>query len=115
MAADDYIRRATVLRVVDGDTLDVEVDLGFDISHKMRLRLDGIDAPERYTAGGKIATNWLLERLTSRVQIVIKTKKDKQEKFGRYLAEVFLLGDSVSLNAQMMQADLAKEYHGGKR
>lgn len=110
-----YEYGASVIRVVDGDTVDLRVDLGLDVNINMRVRLAGIDAPERGKPGGTEATNWLSERLTTRVQIVIKTKKDKKEKFGRYLAEIYLLGDTISVNQKMIEAGMAKPYDGGKR
>lgn len=110
-----YEYRSTVLRVVDGDTIDCRVDLGFDVGMDMRLRLAGLDAPERNTESGRIASLWLADRLHAGTEIVVKTQKDRREKFGRYLAEVFLLGDTISINQTMLDAGLAKPYDGGKR
>lgn len=110
-----YEYRATVIRVVDGDTVDLRVDLGFDVALNQRYRLSGIDAPERGKAGGTEATAWLTEKLSTRAEIIVKTSKDSREKYGRYLAEIYLLGDATSLNQQMIEAGHARAYDGGKR
>jgi micrococcal nuclease len=110
-----YEYRATVLRVVDGDTIDCRADLGFDVGMDMRLRLAGIDAPEMSTEAGKAASRWLADKLHAGTEIIIKTQKDRREKFGRYLAEVFLPGDAISVNQAMVDAGMAKRYDGGKR
>lgn len=110
-----YEYRATVIRVIDGDTVDLRVDLGFDAALNMRVRLTGLDAPERGKSGGTEATAWLTEKLKTRAEIIIKTSKDSREKYGRYLAEIYLLGDAVSVNRQMIEAGHASPYDGGKR
>lgn len=110
-----YEYRATVIRVVDGDTVDLRVDAGFGMGLNDRFRLAGIDAPERGKPGGTEATAWLTEKLNTRAEVIIKTSKDSREKYGRYLAEIFLLGDATSLNHQMIQVGHATAYEGGKR
>jgi len=109
-----YEYRAFVLRVVDGDTIDVETDLGFSVVLAQRLRLAGINAPEVKGAErekGLETAAWLRNRIEGR-EVVIRTIQDKQEKYGRYLAEVFLVGVDVSLNQEMVQLGLAKLYGG---
>lgn len=110
-----YEYRATVIKVVDGDTIDVRADLGFDVHVSMRLRLAGIDAPERNTEAGKMAALWLSDRLPAGMEIIIRTQKDRREKFGRYLAEVMTGAGEVTLNEMMVANGLAKPYGGGKR
>lgn len=110
-----YQYRATVLRVVDGDTIDVRTDLGFDVGMDMRLRLAGIDAPERNTEAGKIAALWLADRLPVGADVTIATTKDRREKYGRYLADVLVPGEGQTVNRMMVSLELAKPYHGGKR
>lgn len=110
-----YEYRATVIRVVDGDTVDLRVDLGFEVTYTDRYRLSGIDAPERGKPGGAEATAWLTEKISTRAEIIIKTDKDKRESFRRYLAEIYLPGDWASLNQQMIEAGHATAYQGGKR
>lgn len=110
-----YEYRATVIRVVDGDTVDLSVDIGFDVNINLRVRLAGIDAPERGKPGGAEATAWLTEKLRPRVNVLVKTEKDKREKYGRYLATIYLLGDVTHINQQMIEAGHALSYDGGKR
>lgn len=81
----------------------------------MRLRLSGIDAPERGTPAGTEATLWMCNKLSPHTEIIVKTEKDRREKFGRFLAEVYLPGDVTHLNAQMIEAGHAVAYGGGKR
>lgn len=110
-----YIRNATINRVVDGDTVDLQVDLGCDIRLDMRCRLDGINAPEKNTAAGKASKAWVEKTLPVGSDVVVQTVKDKKEKYGRYLAVVFLPDESVSINDQMIAQGLAKAYYGEAR
>ena len=106
---------ATVLKVIDGDTVDLDVDLGFDVHAKMRFRLAGIDAPELRTAEGKTARNWLVLNLAVGREVVVCTEKDRKEKYGRYLATIFPVDGSMSINDKMVEAGHAKKYAGGSR
>ncbi len=119
-----YEYRAIVTKVYDGDTITVEIDLGFNAWQKgIDLRLYGINAPEvrlgrRTTAADKKrglkARDWLLEQILGK-QVILRTYRDKKGKFGRYLAEVYpadvALG-TTSYNAQLVDLGLAewKEY-----
>lgn len=111
---DQYVRKATVLGVVDGDTLDVSLDLGFDIGYKLRVRLYGIDTPERGKPGAAEATAWLKDKLPVGKQVTLQTVKDKKEKYGRYLATV-LSDSNISINDQLVAAHLAVPYFGGAK
>ena len=113
--AELYEYHATILKVVDGDTIDARMDLGLEVSVTTRLRLAGIDAPERNTEAGKMAALWLSDRLPVGSVVTIRTQKDKREKFGRYLAEVVVDGSAQTLNEAMLGIGLAKPYSGGKR
>jgi micrococcal nuclease len=110
-----YEYNCEILRVVDGDTVDVSIDLGFDISYKSRVRLYGIDTPESRTrdkdekARGLMSKEYLIDEL-SKGQVVIKTHKDKKGKFGRVLGEMYV-GDS-NVNMMMVDDFLAVEYKG---
>lgn len=113
--SDTYVRHATVRKVVDADTVDLLVDLGCDVAHKMRCRLNGVNAPEKNTPEGKAAIVWMKEQLPIGNAVVVQTIKDKKEKYGRYLADVYLPGQEVSLNETLMSNGFAKEYHGEAR
>jgi micrococcal nuclease len=115
----NWIYNAEVKRVVDGDTVDVLVDVGFGVTmgttrKPLRLRLIGIDAPETRTRdldekkAGLNTKAWLHEKVAGK-SIVIKTSKGSG-KYGRWLAEIFLPGEEISLNQQMLDLGLADEY-----
>ena len=104
---------------MDGDTIDVDIDLGFDISFSSRVRLAGIDTPESRTtdkmekALGLEAKAYLKHEIDAAKTVVIKTEKmDSSEKYGRILGWVFLDGATVSLNEKMIQDGHAWGYMG---
>ena len=106
-----------VTKVVDGDTIDVIIDMGFDIMYKSRVRLFGIDTPESRTRNkdekvrGLLAKKYLQEALKAGKTLSIKTYKDNETgKFGRILGDVFIDGKSV--NAQMVKDFMAVPYTG---
>ena len=106
-------------KVVDGDTIDVDIDLGFDISFSSRVRLAGIDTPESRTtdkaekALGLEAKEYLKSKLKDAKSIVIKTEKmDSSEKYGRILGWIFVDGQDVSVNQQMINDGYAWGYLG---
>ena len=106
-----------VTKVVDGDTIDVIIDMGFDIMYKSRVRLFGIDTPESRTRNldekkrGLLAKKYLQEALKAGNSLSIKTYKDNETgKFGRILGDVFIDGKSV--NAQMVKDFMAVPYYG---
>jgi micrococcal nuclease len=112
-----YVKKVT--KVVDGDTIDVEIDLGFDISFSSRVRLAGIDTPESRTADkmekalGLEAKDYLKKQIESAKTVVIKTEKmDSSEKYGRILGWVFLDGSEVSMNEKMIEDGHAWGYLG---
>lgn len=105
-----YNYMAKVVKVVDGDTIDVEIDLGFDIWHKIRLRLAHIDAYEKSTDIGKEAAEFLKVLLEG---FFVEIYTEKTDKYGRYLATVVLNG--VNLNDQLISKGYAVPYEGGKR
>ncbi len=112
-----YEYNCTVERVVDGDTIDVVLDLGFDILYKSRVRLYGIDTPESRTrdkdekARGKMAGAFLEEAIEDGEKVVIQTKlKDSRGKFGRILGDVIV--DDININQLMVKCHLAVAYHG---
>lgn len=113
-----YEYKAVVTRVVDGDTVDCSIDLGFDIQISQRVRLLGIDAPESRTTDlmekveGLKVKQWLTKKITGQ-EIKIQTQYDSRGKFGRVLGTLFLEG--VNLNAHMLQEGMVQPYIGGKR
>ena len=105
----DYVYKATVLNIVDGDTVDLEVDLGFNITMKDRFRLYGINAPEVRGAEkleGRKSTEWLTAQLKDQ-DLIIKTEKDKRGKFGRWLCTLYV--NSKDLNLKMVEEGFAKK------
>lgn len=111
-----------VLEVVDGDTIDVEIDLGFDISFTSRVRLAGIDTPESRTKDlaekklGLEAKEYLKHKLEGATHIVIQTEKpDSSEKYGRILGWLFLDGSTISLNQRLIDEGYAWTYGGGTK
>jgi micrococcal nuclease len=118
-----YEYRVTrLLDVVDGDTIDVQIDLGFDVSFTSRVRLNGIDTPESRTLDlkekklGLDAKDWLKHRLETARKIVIRTEKpDSSEKYGRILATLVVDDEPTSLNDQMVKSGYAWGYDGGTK
>ena len=120
---DPYIYRIrTISKVVDGDTIDANIDLGFDISLTKRIRLAGIDSPESRTTNlkekalGLETKEWLKKTLEDAKDILIKTEKpDSTEKYGRIIGHLFINGQETSLNNQMIDEGYALPYDGGKK
>ena len=99
-----YKYAATVIKVIDGDTVDLNLDLGFKIKFQLRGRLTGINAPEGKQTD---AANWLHEQLPIGKTIIVETKKT-QEKYGRWLVTIFL--DDKNLNLELLEKGLADPY-----
>ena len=120
---DPYIYRIKkVYKVVDGDTIDADIDLGFDISLTKRIRLAGVDTPESRTADanekkyGLESKDWLKHRLEFAKDIIIKTElPDSTEKYGRIIGHLFINNEEVSLNNQMITEGYAWDYDGGTK
>ena len=116
-----YEYNATVTHVVDGDTMDVTLDLGFDILYNNRIRLVGINTPESRTrdleekARGLAAKDRVLELCPVGSTVTVKTTKDGRGKFGRILGEIFVSGVVQSVNQLLVEEGHAVEYDGGKR
>lgn len=120
-----YKYDAKVIKVVDGDTIDVEIDLGFKIYISQRCRLEGINTPESRSKNkdekelGLKVKQYLIEQLINKTVLV---ETEKQGKFGRYLAKIWLYKDfdkdileDKSLNQELIDKGYAIEYHGGKK
>lgn len=99
-------------KVVDGDTVDVFIDLGFSVWHKERIRLSGIDTAEKNTPLGKALKAFLVTNLEGKT---VKLQVSKPDKYGRYLGTVFLKDSTVSINDQLIKASLAKPYGGDSK
>lgn len=112
-----YEYSCTVTRVVDGDTIDVILDLGFSVLHKCRVRLYGIDTPESRTrdkdekARGKLASKFLEDSINDGTKVILRSKlKDSKGKYGRVLGEVIV--DDININELMIKRYLAVKYYG---
>ena len=102
-------RVKNVTKVVDGDTIDVDIDLGFNISYSQRVRLAGIDTPESRTSDKE----YLKYKLKDAKIVIIKTEKpDSSEKYGRILGWLYVDGNTVSVNDQMIEEGYAWGYLG---
>ena len=108
-----------VTKVVDGDTIDVDIDLGFNISYAQRVRLAGIDTPESRTkdlrekALGLEVKDKIKKAIESAKTVIIKTElPDSTEKYGRILGWVYLDGAAKSLNEQLIEDGYAWSYMG---
>jgi len=120
---DPYVYRIrSVHKVVDGDTIDADIDLGFDISLTKRIRLAGIDTPESRTTNlkekalGLESKEWMKKTLAGAKDILIKTElPDSTEKYGRIIGHLFINGQEISLNNQMIAEGYALAYDGGTK
>ena len=115
-----YTYKAKVTRVVDGDTVDALIDLGFDTHVKKRIRLYGMDAWESRTRDKEEK----VKGLAAKARLIQILNENNNEfilvshgvgKFGRCLGELFLTSDSDSINNQLVSEGHAKKYNGGKR
>ena len=113
-------------RVVDGDTIDVTIDLGFDLAKKERVRIAGVDTPEKRTrdleekALGLDATAWMKKHLEETIkgddELTIRTElKGGMGKYGRLLGWLYIGEDVVSINEQMIDEGYAWSYDGGTK
>ena len=119
-------RVTEITKVLDGDTIDVIIDLGFDLSKKERVRIAGVDTPEKRTrnleekALGIDATNWLKEKLEGAIlgddDLIIRTELvGGMGKYGRLLGWLYIGDSPVSLNEQMITEGYAHAYDGGTK
>lgn len=109
-----YEYRANILEVYDGDTVTALVDLGFHTQMTIKVRLVGINAPELKgdDKGAGLKSRDRLAELVLNKSVTLKTYKDKREKYGRWLAEIFLLDQAISINKQLINEGLAVPYEG---
>jgi len=129
-----YQYNAVIRKVVDGDTVEIDIDLGLSAwVHNEKIRLYGIDTPEVYGVKkgsvewerGNLASEFVKKYLAENNQVIIETIKDKKEKYGRYLALIYIkidqsiltgltdirsIGDFYCLNDMLIAKGLAKKY-----
>ena len=116
MITQDYVYNAQITKVVDGDTVDAIVDLGFTVSVNIRFRLYGIDTmettdkDEAKRALGLKAKQFVTEKLLNQT---VTLRSHKTDKYGRWLAEIFLNNESI--NQLLLTEGLAVEYFGGTK
>ena len=119
-------RVVEINRVVDGDTIDVTIDLGFDLFKKERVRVAGVDTPEKRTRDldekelGIDATNWMKEKLEGAIDgdddLIIRTELvGGMGKYGRLLGWLYIGDAEVSLNEKMIEQGYAWAYDGGTK
>ena len=115
-------RVKSVNRIVDGDTIDVTIDLGFSININQRVRVAGIDSPEKRTrdaaekALGLDATERMTKLLEKAQELIIKTAVEgSMGKYGRVLGWLFVGEEDISLNEQMINEGFAWKYDGGTK
>ena len=119
-------RVTKINRVVDGDTIDVTLDLGFSLTKKERVRIAGVDTPEKRTrnleekALGIDATNWLKDKIKDTLagdnELTIRTELvGGVGKYGRLLGWLYIGDDEYSLNEQMITEGYAWAYDGGTK
>ena len=115
-----YYYKCTLIKVIDGDTIDVDIQLGFDvILSKQRVRLYGIDTPESRTRDkeekirGLLSKDYLKDNCY--VGSTIKLKSKEKGKFGRILGVIYKDGDSISMNQRMIEEGFAVPYTGGNK
>lgn len=120
--AEMFFYRAKVVDVVDGDTLDLMIDLGFNVHHSIRVRLDGVNTPESRTKDlrekelGLKAKAFSADWTTRHKTVFVQTVKDKKEKFGRILARVYSDENKTAcLNDDLIDSGNARAYNGEKR
>jgi micrococcal nuclease len=114
---------AKVLKVIDGDTVDLSIDLGFKIHHEIRVRLFGVNTPESRTkdlqekALGLKAKQFTQDWFTNHEWVFVNTIPDKNDKYGRILAKIYSsenINDPTTacLNTDIIQSGYAREYYG---
>jgi endonuclease YncB( thermonuclease family) len=109
----DYVYDAQVVKIVDGDTVYVKMDLGCDVKiEPMKLRMNGINAKGKTTKSGKAAIAFLNETIPVGSNIRVETLKDAKEKYGRYLGILHSPGLNQSVNAEMVSRGLVEPYYG---
>ena len=107
-----YTYKARIINVYDGDTVTALIDLGLHIKVQAKIRLKGIDTPELrgVTREDGLTSKARTEELVLDKEVTIKTFKDKQEKYGRWLGEIFLPENDTSINQMLINEGFAVPY-----
>jgi endonuclease YncB( thermonuclease family) len=96
---DNYVRKATPIRVIDGDTFEMRIDLGYGVEGRFRIRLRGFDAAELSSDEGPHARKWAEELLTQAMAITVHSAKDTRS-FERWVADIYLDGQHMATRLQ---------------
>ena len=118
MLTQDYIYNGMITNIVDGDTVDAQVDLGFTVWVKIRFRLYGLDTPEMNSSDpvirekAKEAKQFVVENLLNKE---VQIKSHKTDKYGRWLGEIFIKESGNSINQMLLENNLAVAYFGGAK
>ena len=109
-----YEYAARALKVIDGDTLDMDVDVGFGIHVRQRVRLLGVNCPEHGTIAGDDATAYTKAWIEQHgPDLIVRTVKDRNDKYGRMLGTI--VANARILNQDLITGGYAVDYHGGRR
>jgi len=109
-----YTYKAKIVNVYDGDTVTALLDLGIHTFVQVKIRLKGINTPEirGYEREKGLTSKTRMEELVLGKQVIVKTFKDKQEKYGRWLGEIYLIDDDIkSVNQMLIDEGLAHPYY----
>ena len=110
MAGGDYVYRSKLVRVIDGDTVVLALDMGLRMTATVPIRLLGVDTPERSTLEGKAATVWVEQWMNDHPDLQVATFKNP-EKYGRWLGIIFPDGQpNTTLNQALLDAGMGVEY-----
>jgi micrococcal nuclease len=101
-----YMYNGSIYKWIDGDTVEVVLDLGLKIAHRTIVRLHGLNAPEKNTEEGQLLIEHLNLNYPSNSVIVVQTIKDKKEKYGRYLANIYC--NNININEYLLANNFAK-------
>jgi micrococcal nuclease len=117
-----YVYRAALVRVIDGDTLAARLDLGCHVAITRPIRLLGIDTPEVVGATGSqgraaaaFALMWLCQAGADEWPLVVATRLDRDDRYGRLLGTIYRVSDQACLNDDLIAAGHAVAYDGGHR
>lgn len=107
----NYTYACSLVRVTDGDTMVLTVDLGFRLTATMPVRLLGLNCPEKNTTRGKEVKAWVQQWFSDHADVIVTTEKDP-EKYGRWLGTVAPVGSQRTLNAELLDGGMAKPWDG---